>query len=272
MSGHNIHAVIFDIGGVVLRSPLIAIAEYEAELGLPKDYLNVMITRGGANSAWQRFERGELSLLPFYAAFGRDLSDLNNGNTWYRQHCFRKQLACPPLPTTLCVNGRELFGRMMRTGSYYEPDVVEAIRRIRESGKFIAIALTNNFGKLEWRESDAVGPYAGLSRESEYRFLGWDAEGSPTPQRLRDMFDDFIDSSIVGMRKPDPDIYLHACERNGIHPEHAVFLDDLGMNLKTAKQLGMATIQVRIGKTQEALCELSRMLGIDLLAERSSKL
>ena len=93
-----------------MRSPFIAIAEYERQLGLPTNYINTsmcvellthrtarsslsadasnvsfdpMFSVGrGRNGSWQKFERGEIALLPFYEAFGRDLSDTENGNKW----------------------------------------------------------------------------------------------------------------------------------------------------------------------------------------------
>ena len=43
-------------------------------------------TRRGRNGAWQRFERGEMTLFPFYEAFGRELSDTANGNVWYAEY------------------------------------------------------------------------------------------------------------------------------------------------------------------------------------------
>lgn len=81
---------------------------------------------------------------------------------------------------------------------------------------------------------------------------------------MRNLFDDFCDSSVLGMRKPDPEFYLAACKRNGVKPEECVFLDDLGMNLKPAKALGMQTIRVPIGGSLEAVRSLESILGIDL--------
>ena len=75
--------------------------------------------------AWQKFERGELALFPFYKAFGIDLSDTDNGNIWYREYCRRKGIGeftvceplwfmeypcadCPELPKKLNIDGREV--------------------------------------------------------------------------------------------------------------------------------------------------------------------
>ena len=58
------------------------------------------------------------------------------------------------------------------------------------------------------------------------------------------LFDLVVESSKEGIRKPDPRIYLSTCERIGVNPKNAVFLDDLGINLKPARALGMRTIKV----------------------------
>ena len=58
------------------------------------------------------------------------------------------------------------------------------------------------------------------------------------------LFDVVVQSSVEGVRKPDPAIYRLACERVGIEPDGVVYLDDLGINLKPARALGMTTIKV----------------------------
>jgi putative hydrolase of the HAD superfamily len=77
-----------------------------------------------------------------------------------------------------------------------------------------------------------------------------------------DLFDVVIESAEVGLRKPDPRIYLLACEQLGVSPEQAVFLDDFGVNLKGARALGMTTIKV--DETTRAIDELETVLGIPL--------
>jgi putative hydrolase of the HAD superfamily len=76
------------------------------------------------------------------------------------------------------------------------------------------------------------------------------------------LFDDVIESSAVGLRKPDPRIFLLSCEHLGVRPEEAVFLDDFGVNLKGARALGMTTIKV--DETASAIDELEAALGISL--------
>ena len=68
-----------------------------------------------------------------------------------------------------------------------------------------------------------------------------------------------IESSTVGIRKPDPEIYKMACTALDVAPARAVFLDDLGVNLKPARALGMATIKVT--GAQQAIAELAELLG-----------
>jgi putative hydrolase of the HAD superfamily len=80
--------------------------------------------------------------------------------------------------------------------------------------------------------------------------------------QLRVEFDAFIESARVGLRKPDPRIYQLACEQLGVTPEQAVFLDDIGQNLKAARALGMTTIKV--DGEQQALSELEALLGLSL--------
>ncbi len=111
--------------------------------------------------------------------------------------------------------------------------MLEAVRRCREH--FRTGLLTNNFVRVE-------------------------ADGALT--QVLEMFDTVVESSVVGVRKPDPRFYLIACERLGVEPARSVFLDDLGINLKPARDLGMKTIKVT--DPDEALAELESILGISL--------
>ena len=75
-------------------------------------------------------------------------------------------------------------------------------------------------------------------------------------------FEVVIESSKVGLRKPDPRIYELACKEMGIDPSRAAYLDDLGINCKPARALGMAT--VKVGDPEIALDELEGIVGFDL--------
>ena len=117
-----------------------------------------------------------------------------------------------------------------------------------------------------------VGPWPDLNveqaRRQAARINGTIAKGrNPNDRRrdtrnaptLRELFDVFIESSVEGMRKPDPRIYELACSRLGVVPGESVFLDDIGANLKPARRLGFTTIKV--DEPGAALAELASVLG-----------
>jgi len=125
------------------------------------------------------------------------------------------------------------------SGHVPRPEMVSAIRAIRGHGLRTG-ALTNNWA--------APGPTE-----------NGDASGV---RALADLFDTIVESAVEGLRKPDPAIYELACTRLDVEPGESVFLDDLGVNLKPARALGMATIKV--SDPQDALHELSALLGFAL--------
>ncbi|CAE6501879.1 unnamed protein product [Rhizoctonia solani] len=218
--------------------------------------------------AWQRFERGELELYPFYSLFGKELSGTELGNRYYREWCQSKNVDVPTLPESVKIDGRELFGRMMRSHEL-DPHILSAIHKLRESKRFRIVALTNNYSAQYERIRDTPPSQQGshqFSPEAELEFLGWGkATGGPAGPKIRGLFDDFVDSSVVGSRKPEPEIYQYACKANGVNPNEVVFLDDLGINLKTAQQLGMKTIHVPIGGSRKSVEQLEQLLSMQLL-------
>lgn len=98
-----------------------------------------------------------------------------------------------------------------------------------------------------------TGSGAGMARSQEK------AEAVADVMKL---FDHVIESSEVGVRKPDPAIYMMACDALQVDVTKAIFLDDLGINLKPARAMGMATIKV--GAAQPAIDALSQLLGHEL--------
>lgn len=72
-------------------------------------------------------------------------------------------------------------------------------------------------------------------------------------------FEHVIESALVGVRKPQPEIYHMACEKLGVAPENCIFLDDLGINLKPARAMGMGTVKVL--NAAQAIDDLSSLLG-----------
>ena len=113
------------------------------------------------------------------------------------------------------------------------PEMVEAVRRCRE--RLLTGMITNNF-TIPGRTA--------------------------SPSGVHELFDVVVESRTAGVRKPDPAIYLLACERLGVEPAESVFLDDLGINLKPARELGMTTIKVT--DPAAALRELEEVVGFDL--------
>ncbi|HVM07416.1 MAG TPA: HAD-IA family hydrolase [Acidimicrobiales bacterium] len=117
------------------------------------------------------------------------------------------------------------------------PRMVEAVRRCKAAG-FKTAMLTNNV-------------------------VGFSNNEAPRHGGVLDLFDAIVESSKVGVRKPDPRFYELACEQLGIEPREAVFLDDLGVNLKPAKALGMTTIKVV--DPDVAIKELEAVVGVPLI-------
>ena len=112
------------------------------------------------------------------------------------------------------VDGRTVLGLL---GGEIRPAMVDAVRRCTEH--FATACVTNNFTR----------------------------EGVPLPPEVLaifELFDVVVESRVVGIRKPEPRFYELACEMVGVTPEEVVYLDDLGINLKPARQMGMTTIKV----------------------------
>jgi putative hydrolase of the HAD superfamily len=111
--------------------------------------------------------------------------------------------------------------------------MVDAVRRCSEH--FATACVTNNFA-LE----DVATP--------------------PEVLAVFDLFDVVVESRVVGIRKPEPRFYEMACELVDVFPREVVYLDDLGINLKPARAMGMHTIKVT--DPGEALAELSAATGL----------
>ncbi|KAJ1834787.1 hypothetical protein IWW55_006978 [Coemansia sp. RSA 2706] len=231
----KIRAVIFDIGGVVVKSPFLAISAYEREHGLPANYINVALSRRGDAGAFQQYERGEISHSDFVDQWTDELNDVAANNAAYRGYLQRRNLDTRMvLPGKTQINGSVLFARMMDVAQTPNPCVVELIRWLRRCGYRVA-ALTNNF------QNDVT---SGKMRDEIFQAL----------------FDEFVESSVVGLRKPDARFYLHACNLLEVGPEEVVFLDDIGKNLRAADRLGMTAVQVEIGREQQAVDAVKKLV------------
>jgi putative hydrolase of the HAD superfamily len=132
------------------------------------------------------------------------------------------------------LDGARLMG-MIGQGFGPRPEMTRAIERIRAEGLRTA-ALTNN-----WPNADPKAPS-----------VNGNALG----------FDVIVESAVVGLRKPDPRIYELVLRELDVEPAAAVFLDDLGINLKPARAMGMTTIKV--SDPAAALAELATVLGFEV--------
>ena len=111
---------------------------------------------------------------------------------------------------------------------------------------------------------------------------------SPSPKSTvsadsdpRSHFDVFVASAEVGLRKPQKEIYVLTIQKldeyskqsggSGVKAEEVVFLDDIGENLKTARELGIRTIKVQLGKTWRAVKELEGVIGASLMDEKTRR-
>ncbi|MDA9506398.1 HAD family hydrolase [Bradyrhizobium sp. CCBAU 11386] len=119
------------------------------------------------------------------------------------------------------------------------PEMVEALKRIKAGLKTGCI--TNNL------PANAIGSMTGRSL--------YIAE-------VMVLFDHVIESAKIGLRKPDPRIYKMMVETLEVDPRNCVYLDDLGVNLKPAREMGMTTIKVASGA--QAIAELEAATGLKL--------
>jgi putative hydrolase of the HAD superfamily len=123
------------------------------------------------------------------------------------------------------------------------PAMIEAVRRCRR--QYLVALATNNYV--------AVRPAAG------------DSEPAPAGlESVLELFDEVIESSTLGIRKPEPAFFATCCARLGIEPHEAVFIDDLGVNLKPARELGMTTI--KFISEDQAIGDLEAALHLRLSA------
>ncbi|HTK97772.1 MAG TPA: HAD-IA family hydrolase [Pseudomonadales bacterium] len=210
-----IQAVLWDFGGVLTTSPFDAFNRFEAEQGIPKDFIRGINATNPEHNAWARLESSAISLAQFDAEFEAE-----------------SRAAGHPVRGQSVI---ELLSGDLR------PRMVQVLTTCKQ--RFKVACLTNNVKSGE-------GP--GMARTTER---------ASEMQRVMELFDLVLESSKEGIRKPNPAFYLRACERLRIKPNQAVFLDDLGINLKPAKELGMTTIKV--SSEDQAIAELSDVLRID---------
>ena len=124
------------------------------------------------------------------------------------------------------------------------PEMVKALRKIKN--KLVQGCLTNNIQSNDNQE---------IQKEN--------TSISRAHQEVMGLFDFVFESSKENVRKPDPRFYELACDRGKLKPSEVIFLDDLGINLKPARELGMQTIKVV--KADLALRELQNLIDFPIL-------
>jgi putative hydrolase of the HAD superfamily len=134
------------------------------------------------------------------------------------------------------VDARAVLGLL---SGQIRPELVAVIRALQP--RYKVACLTNNM---------PIGHGSAVARDPELAAAIADVMA---------LFAHVVESSKIGARKPEPRFYARACEVVGVAPEHCVFLDDLGINLKPARALGMTTIKV--GDPAAAIAELEAILG-----------
>jgi epoxide hydrolase-like predicted phosphatase len=127
----ELKAVIFDLGGVILESPLHVITRLEAERGWPQYFLARVIGKAGLGGAWQKLERGELDIASFCEVFDHEIG---------RELAVLGATPAPGFSASLMVAIAE--------ATLVRPNMIEAVRRLRRAGRKVG-ALTNN-----WQSSD----------------------------------------------------------------------------------------------------------------------
>ncbi len=209
-----IQAVLWDFGGVLTTSPFEAFNRYEAERGIPRDFIRQVNATNPEGNAWALFESSEVTLDEFDRLFAEESAA--------RGHR---------------IPGREVVELL---SGDIRPRMVHVLEHCKT--RFPVACITNNV-----RSGQGPGMASSSQRASRVA-------------EVMALFDLVVESSVEGIRKPNPQIYQIACERLGVVPEGAVFLDDLGINLKPARALGMHTIKVL--DEDQAINELAGITGL----------
>lgn len=149
---------------------------------------------------------------------------------------FDKLFAAESLALGAEVRGRDVLPLLQGD---LRPEMVETLKRIK--AQFKTGCITNNL------PANAIGSLTGRSL--------YIAE-------VMVLFDHVIESAKIGLRKPDPRIYQLMVETLKVDPKKCVYLDDLGVNLKPAREMGMTTIKVTSGA--QAIAELEKATGLKL--------
>ena len=235
-----IRAFLFDIGGVIADSPVMSIRRFCASVGVPD--INPFL---GESAAWNAYMRNEISREQFVVALSTELAAANEAP----------------------IDAESLLNAAFGAQGGHRTLMIRTIRRLRGAG-YLTGALTNNWAREPLEDPQAEAAAAAMHAD----FVA--------------LFDAFVESSVSGLQKPDPAIYKLALSqlsraarrRAGggggvdvdvdVAPQAVAFLDDLGVNLKPARRIGMHTIKVN-NETEwqwlEAVVEIETLTDLALL-------
>lgn len=194
----------------------------------------------------------------------------------------------PSLPCPPQIDGKALFWQMMDHARSPDPYIFPALLRLRSlpaDKRPVLGALSNTviFPKDHPYNRLPSVPSSSTSTPSSPSSSPASNAKVSESQDPRTHFDVFIASAEVGMRKPDKAVYELALKQlddfdrekggEGVKVEDVLFLDDIGENLKTAREMGMRTVKVQMNKTWRAVKELEGALGggVELMDERTRK-
>jgi hypothetical protein len=155
MEQQPVRAVLFDLGGVVLGSPLQAIAEFEERYKIASGFININIALRGRAGAFARLERGEIPIEQFYVEMKSELADPTSATAYHKYLEKRNRPAVADLGPVHDIDTHSLFAAMHAKSSSVDPNMAHALFVLRGLG-FTVAALTNN-----WQTSD--GTYEQLS-------------------------------------------------------------------------------------------------------------
>ncbi|XP_072575638.1 bifunctional epoxide hydrolase 2 isoform X2 [Vulpes vulpes] len=189
-----------------------------------RGFLNEASQTGGPDGSSARLMRGEIT-------FSQWVPLMEEGC----RKCAEVSGIC--LPGNFSIS--QIFGRAAAARKINHP-MLQAALALRKKG-FTTCILTNNW--LD--DSSQRGSLAQLVCQ------------------LSPHFNFVVESCRISMAKPDPQIYKFVLDTLKASPSEVVFLDDIGANLKPARDLGMVTIHVR--DTDPALTELQKVTGVQLL-------
>ncbi|KYO43972.1 bifunctional epoxide hydrolase 2 [Alligator mississippiensis] len=220
-------AVLFDIGGVLVVPGLqVFVRRHEEAAGLPGNFLESVILEAGATGPYGRLMTGQITLSQLVTELDADC---------------KKAAAAAGIFLPEEFSMAPIFRDITDKGRLNTP-LLDAAVTLRKNG-FKTCVLTNN-----WIDDTL-----------------WKGNMGLILSLLSRHFDLMIESCRVGLQKPDPKIYEYALRMLEAEPQEVIFLDDIGANLKPAREMGIATILYRDPET--ALKELQDLSGVQLLGQ-----